>query len=140
MTTEARNTPERNALNDLSRYVARQILRMEGIAKSGMETLTDNFTDSFEWQAEHIFKANIKLEFFVEVNKLLCDEECNEEAVKFYLRHTAEHKTDDVMHTDPYGHSSNGASNLAHRWRYEANKDIIHLALNLLDRITPDAE
>ena len=97
MTTEARNTQERNALNDLSRYVARQILRMEGIAKSGMETLTDNFIDSFEWQAEHIFKANIKLEFFVEVNKLLCDEECTEEAVKFYLRHTAEHKTDDVM-------------------------------------------
>ncbi len=140
MTTEARNTTELKAPNDFSRYVARQILRMEGIAKSSMEALANNFADNFEWQAEQVFKANLKLEFFVEVNNLLCDEECTEEAIKFYLRHTVEHKTDDVMHSDPYGHSSNGATNLAHRWRYETNKDIIHLALNLLDRLEPDEE
>ncbi len=105
-----------------------------------MEALTNNFAGNFEWEAEHIFKANLKLEFFVEVNKLLCDEERAVEDVKFYLRHTAEHKTDDVMHIDPYGHSSNGATNLAHRWRYEANKDIINLALNLLDSLEPDEE
>lgn len=37
-----------------------------------MEALTNNFAGNFEWEAEHIFKANLKLEFFVEVNKLLC--------------------------------------------------------------------
>lgn len=98
MTTEANNTTERNALNDLSRYVARQILQMEGIAKSGMETLAENFMESFEWKLKTIYKCNLKLEYLVEINKLLAEDGCTEEAMEFYLRHTIEDKTDDIVH------------------------------------------
>lgn len=134
MTTEANNTTERKALDSLAKYAAQQILRMESIIKNSTETLARDFNGNFEWEAEHIFKANLRLEFLVELNKLLCDEECNEEAVKFYLRQTVKRKRDDIMNCDPYSRSSNGASDLADRWRYEADKDIMYLARNTMDR------
>lgn len=133
MTTEANNTTERNALNELAKYVARQILRNEGIIKSSMEALAEDFMENFEWKSETIYKANLKLEYLVDVNELLVAEGCTEEAVKFQLRHTIEHKTDDILHGDPFGSSSNGATNLARRWQYEADKEIINIAVKLLD-------
>lgn len=42
MTTEANNTTERNALNEFAKYVARQILRNEGIIKNCMEALAED--------------------------------------------------------------------------------------------------
>ncbi len=135
MTTEANNSTERNALNDLSRYVARQILRYEGIIKSNMEGLAEDFMKNFEWRSETIYKANLKLEYLVEVNKLLCEDGCTEEAMNFYLRHTIQHKTDDIVYGDPFGSSSNGAVNLATRWKYETAKEIISLSYKLLDYI-----
>ena len=135
MTTEANNSTERNALNDLSRYVARQILRYEGIIKSNMEGLAEDFMKNFEWRSETIYKANLKLEYLVEVNKLLCEDGCTEEAMNFYLRHTIQHKTDDIVYGDPFGSSSNGAVNLATRWKYETAKEIISQSYKLLDYI-----
>ena len=135
MTTEANNSTERNALNDLSRYVARQILRYEGIIKSNMEGLAEDFMKNFEWRSETIYKANLKLEYLVEVNKLLCEDGCTGEAIRFYLRHTIQHKTDDIVHGDPFGSSSNGAVNLATRWKYETAKEILSLSYKLLDYI-----
>lgn len=135
MTTEANNSTERNTLNDLSRYVARQILRYEGIIKSNMEGLAEDFMKNFEWRSETIYKANLKLEYLVEVNKLLCEDGCTEEAMNFYLRHTIQHKTDDIVYGDPFGSSSNGAVNLATRWKYETAKEIISLSYKLLDYI-----
>lgn len=135
MTTEANNTPERNALNKLAKYVARQILRHEGIIKSNMDALAEDFMENFEWKSETIYKANLKLEYLVEVNKLLAEDGCTEDAMNFYLRHTIEHKTDDIVHGDPFGSSSNGAVNLAQRWKYETAKEIISLTYKLLDYI-----
>ena len=135
MTTEANNTTERNALNGLAKYVARQILRYEGIIKHNMEELVEDFMENFEWRSETIYKANLKLEYLVEVNKLLCEDECTGEAMSFYLRHTIQHKTDDIVHGDPFGNSSNGAVNLATRWKYETAKEIITLSYKLLDYI-----
>lgn len=135
MTTEANNTTERNALNEFAKYVARQILRNEGIIKNCMEALAEDFMENFEWKPETIYKCNLKLEYLVEVNKLLCEGGCTGEAMKFYLRHTIQHKTDDIVHGDPFGSSSNGAVNLANRWKYETAKEIITLSYKLLDYI-----
>ena len=135
MTTEANNTTERNALNALAKYVARQILRHEGIIKHNMEELAEDFMENFKWKSETIYKANLKLEYLVEVNKLLCEDGCTVEGMNFYLRHTIEHKTDDIVHGDPFGGSFNGAVNLATRWKYETAKEIISLAYKLLEYI-----
>ena len=121
----------------LRRSIERQIRRNEGIAKGCMESLASGFNENFEWASEQIFKANLRLEFVKEVQELLDDNECNIDGLRFYLCHSAEHAADDIMHRDPYGHSSNGATNLAHRWTFEAYKEIYHLAKNLLDCITP---
>ena len=101
MTTEA-NTA-RSALNELAKYVARQILRNEGIIKNCMEALTEDFMENFEWKSETIYKCNLKLVYLVEVNKLLCEDGCTGEAIRFYLRHTIQHKNDDIVHGDPFG-------------------------------------
>lgn len=135
MTTGANNTPEQKALNELAKYVARQILRNEGIIKSNMESLAEDFMENFEWKTETIYKSNLKLEYLVEVNKLLAESDCTEEAVKFYLHHTIQHNTDDIVHGDPFGASTNGAVNLARRWKYESAKELINLAYKLLDYI-----
>ncbi len=103
MTTEA-NTA-RSALNELAKYVARQILRNEGIIKNCMEALTEDFMENFEWKSETIYKCNLKLVYLVEVNKLLCEDGCTGEAIRFYLRHTIQHKNDDIVHGDPFGSS-----------------------------------
>lgn len=139
-TTTSTTAYECEAMKKLSRYVERQIARNEGVIKDSMENLARDFNETFEWESERIFKSNLRLEFLNEVRKLLADEECNIEAVKFYLRHAAEHAADDIMHRDPYRSSTSGAANLAHRWTYENYKDIYHLALNLLDGLTPDEE
>ena len=135
MTTEANNSKERNAFIELCKQVARQIRRNEGIIKSSMEALTEDFMEHFEWKSEIIYKANLKLEYLVGINELLVAEGCAVEAVRFHLRHTIEHKTDDILHGDPYGGSSNGASNLTRRWRYESDKEIISISRCLLGYI-----
>ena len=93
MTTEANNTTERNALNALAEYVALHIRKNEGIIKDYMEALAENFMESFEWKLKTIYKCNLKLEYLVEINKLLAEED-----MEFYLRHTIEDKTDDIVH------------------------------------------
>jgi DNA polymerase III delta prime subunit len=98
MTTEANNTTERNALNALAEYVALHIRKNEGIIKDYMEALAENFMESFEWKLKTIYKCNLKLEYLVEINKLLAEDGCTEEAMEFYLRHTIEDKTDDIVH------------------------------------------
>lgn len=139
-TCPAMNPTEGEMMKNLTRYVNRQIERNEGIVKDSMEDLTRDFNERFEWLGEQVYKGNLKLEFLRDLSKLLADEECNIEGARFYLRHADEHAADDIMHRDPYRNSSNGAANLTHRWTYESYKEIYHLALNLLDRLTPDAE
>lgn len=134
-------TPEQRKMADeLSRYVDRQILRAKGIIKESMENLAEDFNENFMWDPEKIYKGNRRLEFLNEIRQLLDDDECNMEGMRFYLRHAAEHAADDIMHRDPYRHSSNAAANLANQWEFESYKEIYHLALNLLDRMTPNAE
>ena len=133
MTTEMINPTEWNALKELAKYVARQIRRNEGIIKSNMEALIEDFTENFEWKSETIYKAALKLEYLIEVHKLSVDERCNVRGIRCYLCHTIEHKTDDLLHGDPFGNSTNEASNLTHRWKYESDKEIISLARRLLE-------
>lgn len=90
---------------------------------------------NFEWRSETIYKANLKLEYLVEVNNLLVEDGCTEEAMDFYLRHTIQHKTDDIVHGNPFGSSPNGAVNLALRWKYETNQEIIDMVYNFLSYI-----
>lgn len=126
--------------DDLSRYVERQIRRTKGIIKGSMKNLAEDFNENFMWDPEKIYKGNRRLEFLNEISQLLNDDECNIEGLRFYLRHAAEHAADDIMHRDPSNHGSISAANLAYRWNFESYKEIRNLALNLLDRITPDAE
>lgn len=141
MTTTNTTTPQESEMRTrLRRNVERQIRRNEGLVKGGMESLTADFNESFEWASEQIYKANLRLEFVSEAHKLLEDEDCNLDGLRFYLRHAAEHAADDIMHREPYSSSSNGATNLANRWTFETYKDIYHLANNLLDTMTPDEE
>ena len=129
---------EREMLNYLNAYVERQIGKYEANVKFRMEELTDDFNENFESQAELIYKNNLILEFLKELRALFAEEECTIEGMRFQLRHAAEHAADDIMHRDPYSGGSNAAANLTHRWTYESYKAIHHLALNLLDRVTPD--
>lgn len=132
-------TPEqRKMANSLSLYVERETLLVEDIIKKSMKNLTEDFNENFMWDAERIFKGNLKLQFLEELHKLIEDDEANMGAVRFYLRHAAEHAADDIMNRDPYNHSSNSAANLAYQWEFENYKQIYALAINLLDRITPD--
>ncbi len=64
MTTEANNTTERNALNEFAKYVARQILRNEGIIKNCMEALAEDFTYYLGWKCEDIYKRHLLLNFY----------------------------------------------------------------------------
>lgn len=134
------NPEQRKMVDNLSRYVERETLRVKGTIKESMENLTEDFNENFMWDAEKIFKGNLRLQFLEELRKLIEDDKANIEAMRFYLRHVAEHAADDIMHRDPYNHSSNSAANLAYRWEFENYKQIYALALNLLYRITPDAE
>lgn len=134
------NPEQRKMVDNLSRYVERETLRVKGTIKESMENLTEDFNENFMWDAEKIFKGNLRLQFLEELRKLIEDDKANIEAMRFYLRHAAEHAADDIMHRDPYNHSSNSAANLAYRWEFENYKQIYALALNLLYRITLDAE
>lgn len=126
---------------ELIKYVERQIHRQEGIRNGSMEDLNANFNNNFEWNAEVVYKANLKIAFFRSLLATISAEDCTEEYAKFFLHHEAEHAADDIMHCDPYNnHSSNGATNLARRWKFENFKDIHYIALNLLDRLEPDEE
>ena len=139
-TTTITTLSDKEMREDLSRYVERQTRRTKGIIKGSMENLTEDFNENFMWDPEKIYKGNRRLEFLNEISQLLNDDECNIEGMRFYLRHAAEHAADDIMHRDPYRHSTNAAANLANQWEFESYKEIRHLALNLLDRITPNAE
>lgn len=139
-TTTITTLSDNEMREDLSRYVERQIRRTKGIIKESMENLTEDFNENFMWDPEKIYKGNRRLEFLNEISQLLNDDECNIEGMRFYLRHAAEHAADDIMHRDPYRHSTNAAANLANQWDFESYKEIRHLALNLLDCITPNAE
>lgn len=141
MNNESKTTPNVFTArhSELIKYVERQIRRQEGIRNGSMEDLTSNFNNNFEWNAEAVYKANLKIAFFRNLLATISSEECTEEYAKFVLRHEAEHAADDIMRSDPYNnHSSNGATNLARRWKFENFKDIHHIALNLLDRLDPD--
>lgn len=127
-------------LTELLRYIERQIRRNEGIIRDCMEELTKDFNENFEWKSEVIYKGNLKLRFLREILATLSSAECDEEYAKFFLRHSVEHSEDDIMHRDPYGHSSNGALNLANRWLFENHKDIRHMAMNMLDRLNTEEE
>lgn len=129
---------EREMMNNLNAYVERQIGKYEENVKFRMEELTEDFNENFEYHAELIYKNNLILEFLKELRALLAEEERTIEGMRFQLRHAAEHAADDIMHRDPYSGSSNAAANLTHRWTYESYKAIRHLALNLLNRVTPD--
>lgn len=126
--------------SELLRRMERQMRRHESIIKDCTEDLTSDFNENFAWKSEVIYKANLKLKFLRPLYDTISAEDCGEDYAKFLLQHSAEHAADDIMHRDPYSNSSNGAVNLAHRWEYESNKDIYHLALNLLDGLTPDDE
>lgn len=126
--------------SELIRRMARQIRRQESIIKDCMEDLTSDFNENFAWKSEVIYKANLKLKFLRPLYDTISNKDCDEDYAKFLLQHAAEHAADDIMHRDPYSSSSNGAVNLAHRWEYESNKDVYHLAHNLLDGLTPDNE
>lgn len=136
MTTTSTTANEREMIERLTRNLARLTRRNESLVKIGMEDINRDFNENFEWASEQIFKCNLKLEFLNEVRKLLDDEECTIEGVRFFLRHATEHAADDIMYCDPYSGSSNEATNLAHRWNYEVNKDIYYLANNLLNNIS----
>lgn len=146
MNNELKNEPQATAAVksvrqlELLRYIERQIRRHESIIKDCMEDLTSNFNENFAWKSEVIYKSNLKLTTLRSLYDTISAEECDEEYTKFILRHTAEHAADDIMHRNPYCSSSNGAVNLAHRWEFESAKGIHHLALNLLDRLEPDAD
>lgn len=137
-TTKTMADKDRDMLSRLTVRLERQIARQKGIIKDSMEDLTARFNENFEWKAEVIYKANIMLDLFVDLWNHLQEEECTIDKMRFYLRHAAEHASDDIMHRDPYSSSSNGAVNLAHRWKYETYKVIYHQANNLLDILTPD--
>ena len=95
-------TPEQRKMADeLSRYIERQTLRVKGIIKESMENLAEDFNEQFMWAPEKIFKGNRRLEFLNEISKLLNDDECNMEGMRFYLHHAIEHTADDIMHRDP---------------------------------------
>ena len=126
--------------SELIKYVERQIRRQEGIRSGSMEDLNTNFNNNFEWNAEVVYKSNLKIAFFRNLLATISSEECTEEYAKIFLRHEAEHAADDIMYRDPYNSSSNGATNIARRWEFENYKDIHHIALNLLDRLEPDEE
>lgn len=139
-TTTITTLSDNGMREELGRYVERQTRRTKGIIKGSMENLAGDFNENFMWDPEKIYKGNRRLEFLNEISQLLNDGECNIEGMRFYLRHAAEHAADDIMHRDPYRHSTNAAANLANQWEFESYKEIRHLALNLLDRITRDAE
>lgn len=139
-TTKTMADADRKMLSRLTMKVERQIDRQKGIIKDSMEDLATNFNENFEWKSEVIYKANILLDFFAGLWNHLHEEECSIDNMRFHLRHAAEHASDDIMHRDPYSSSSNGAVNLAHRWKYETYKVIYHQANNLLDILTPDED
>lgn len=132
-------TPEHRKMDNLKRYVERETLRVKGTIKESMENLTEDFNENFLWDAEKIFKGNLKLRFLEELRQLIGDDVANIEAIRFFLHHAAEHAADDIRRCDPYNHSSNSAANLAYRWEFENNKQIYVLAINLHARITLEA-
>ena len=126
MTTTTITTLSDNEMReDLSRYVERQTRRTKGIIKGSMENLAEDFNENFMWDPEKIYKGNRRLEFLNEISQLLNDDGCNIEGMRFYLRHAAEHAADDIMHRDPYRHSTNAVANLANQWDFESYKEIL---------------
>ena len=126
--------------SDLIKYVERQIRRQEGIRNGSMEDLNSNFNNNFEWNAEVVYKANLKITFFRNLLATISTKGCTEDDAKDLLIHRLFQAMEEIRILDPYITSSNGATNLAHRWEFENYKDIHRIALNLLDRLEPDEE
>lgn len=122
----------------LTRNIERSKHRNESLVKSGMANMASDFNGNFEWASEQIYKGNLILEFITEVEKLISDRECNLHGLRCYLRRTATSAAGTILRQDPYCNSSNGAAALVYRWTYETNKDIYHMANDLLNDITPD--
>lgn len=122
-TTTITTLSDNGMREELGRYVERQTRRTKGIIKGSMENLAGDFNENFMWDPEKIYKGNRRLEFLNEISQLLNDDECNIEGMRFYLRHAAEHAADDIMHRDPYRHTTNAAANLANQWEFELQRD-----------------
>lgn len=138
--SETKNT---NAANKdevvayLIRRAERRVSQSEAIIKERMESLTSDFNGQFEWDAETIYKHNLRLDYFRGLCATLAEEGCDKDRARFLLKHSVEHLADDIMMCDPYRDSSNPAANLAHRWEYEAKKEIRGIIINMLGSI-PD--
>lgn len=137
MSNETKTTGN-DRLTYLVRYAKRQVERREGIIKERMERLTEDFADNFEWNAEEIFKSQLKRDYFKTLHDNFAEEGCDLDRAIFLLKHSVEHLTDDIIHGDPYCNSFNAATNLAHRWRYEANKEIRNAMSAMLGAVTEE--
>lgn len=131
---------ERDTMAYLRRSVNRQIGRNAGAVKSNMELLTTDFNENFAGYSEHLYKGNIKLEWLNGLDELICDAECTIEAVRYWLNKEAERAAQEILNTEPFYGSSNGAANLCRRWEYETTKEIYVLAKNWLCGLSLDEE
>lgn len=119
----------------LIRRTERRINQSEAVIEERMESLTSDFNGQFEWDAEAIYKHNLRLDYFRNLRATLAEEGCDNDRAKFLLKHSVEHLADDIMMCDPYRDSSNPVVNLTHRWEYEAKKEIRGIIINMIGSI-----
>lgn len=119
----------------LFRRAERRVSQSEAVINERMENLTNDFNGQFEWDAETIYKHNLRRDYFQQLCAALAEEGCDKDRAMFLMQHSAEHLADDIMMCDPYRNSSNPAANLAHRWEYEAKKEIRGIIINMIGSI-----
>ncbi|MDE6339962.1 MAG: hypothetical protein K2K97_09280 [Muribaculaceae bacterium] len=137
---ETPNNIESIKYSEFIKTVERQIRRHDGIVKSRMTSLVNDFNEQFAYDAEVIYKFIVKIAFFHKLHKTISADGSDVDCAKLFLRHTIDQAEDEIMHLNPYIGSANWAVSLAHRWDYEAKKEINNIAMNLLAELEPDEE
>lgn len=72
----------------LIRRTERRINQSEAVIKERMESLTSNFNGQFVWDAETIYKHNLRLAYFRNLRATLAEEGCDNDRAKFLLNHS----------------------------------------------------
>lgn len=95
--------------------------------------MDEDYVHFFCWHSEDIYKVQLKLKEYLELEKAASRGSLDD--VKEYLRHTAEHYSDDLIYGSVQNHCTDTSFNTAHLLEKEVKQDIVREYKSLLGYI-----
>ena len=95
--------------------------------------MDEDYVHFFCWHSEDMYKVQLKLKEYLELETAASRGSLDD--VKEYLRHTAEHYSDDLIYGSVQNHSTDTSFNTAHLLEKEVKQDIVREYKSLLGYI-----